>query len=369
MNIGEFFVTLGFNADTLKVKDFAKAIGNLPLDIAAGITALAGIEYQLTKVAAEALNAAVGFQMFTSQTGLSWKELQRWQIVAQQANVSAEAVASSITTLERQMAEIRLGRGNIAPFQMLGIGTNQNAFQVLDQLRERIKGLNPATATNLISQMGINPEMMHVLQMSNEEFARLSHTVAGMSGDQEGSFLRAKQTLVQFGLVAKYLGFDVIDHLIFGMDLLWKNLMKIQGIIPALVVLVAGLAIAFAPVTATIVGLLLALDDLAVYFQGGDSVIGMAIEGLKKFGDTLNNSPWVKALGGLGSIASVAAMLANPVGTVSSVAGGAISKVVNQKVDVHVNSTAPAHDVAKEVKAHIDRAASQASLQTNQQGY
>ncbi len=367
MNIGEFFVTLGFNADTLKVKDFAKTIGNLPLDIAAGITALAGIELELTKVAAEAMNAAVGFQMFSSQTGLSWQELQRWQIVAQQANVSAEAVASSVTALERQMAEIRLGRGNISPFQILGIGVNQNAFAVLDQLRERIKGLSPAMATNLVSQMGINPDMMHVLQMSNEEFARLSKTVAGMSGDQEGSFLRAKQTLVQFGLQAKYLGFDVVDHLVAVIEALWRGLMKIQGIVPALIVLVGGLAIAFAPVTAAVVGLLLILDDLGTYFRGGDSVFGAAINGIKMLGEAIKSN--LGGLSALGQVATVSGLLMNPLGTVGGIVGGGISKVINQKVDVHVNSTAPAHDVAKEVKAHIDRAASQASLQTGQQGY
>lgn len=367
MNVGEFFVTLGFNADTLKVKDFAKTVANLPLDLASAITALAGIEYELTKVAQEAMNAAVGFQLFSNQTGLSWQELQKWQIVAQQANVSAEAVASSVTGIARGLAEIRLGRGNIAPYQILGIGTNQNAFQVLEQLRQRIKGLEPALATNLIAQMGLDPSLINVLRLSNDEFARLSHTVAGMSGDQEGSFLRAKQSLVQFGLQAKYLGFDVVSHLVFIIQMLWKGLMNIQGIIPALIVLVGGLAIAFAPVTAAVIGLLLVLDDLAVYFQGGNSVTGAAIEGIKKLGDAIKSN--LSGLTALGKIATLGSLLVNPVGTAGGIVGSGIAKVINQNVTVQVHSTAPAHDVAKEVKAHIDRAASQASLQTNQQGY
>ncbi len=367
MNLGEFFVTLGFNADTLKVKDFAKAVGGLPLDIAAGIAALAGIDYELLKVTQDAMAAAVSFQLFGNQTGLSWQELQKWQIVAQQANVSADAVSSSVTAISRGLAEIRLGRGNIAPYQILGIGTNQNAFQILDQLRQRLKGLEPSMATNLIAQMGLDPSMINVLKLSNEEFGRLSKTVAGMSGDQEGSFLRAKQHLVQFGLVAKYLGYDVVDHLLFGLELLWKTMMKIQGIVPALIVLVAGLGIAFAPVTAAVVGLLLVLDDLAVYFQGGNSVLGAAIEGMKKLGEAIKND--LGGLSALGKIATLGSMLVNPIGTAGGIVGSAAALIVNQNVNVHVQSTAPAHDVAKEVKAHIDRAASQASLQTNQQGY
>ncbi len=367
MTIAEFFVTLGFNADTVKVKDFAQTVANLPVDIAAGIVALAGIDYELLKVTQDAMNAAVSFDLFTNQTGLSWKELQTWQIVAQQANVSAESVTSSVTAIARGLADIRLGRGNIAPYQILGIGTSQNAFQVLAQLRERIKGLEPALATNLIAQMGINPEMINVLRLSNDEFAKLSKTVAGMSGEQEGSFLRAKEHLVQFGLAAKYLGFDVVDHLLFGLNLLWHTMMKIQGIMPALIVLVGGLAIAFAPVTAAVVALLLVLDDLAVYFQGGNSVTGAAIAGIKKLGEAIKND--LGGLSALGKIATLGSLLVNPVGTVGGAVGSAISHVVNQNVSVAVHSTAPAHDVAKEVKAHIDRAASQASLQQNQQGY
>ncbi len=316
-SLGEFFFQFGFNVDSLKIRDFTKALGDLPVDAGAAIAALAGVEYELVKIAQQAFETAVSFQMFSAETGLSWQELQKWQIVAEQANVSAGAVASSLSALERQMAEIRLGRGNIAPFQLLGISPNQDAFSVLRQLRERIKGLQPAMATNLIAQMGIDPSLIHVLQLSNNEFDRLSKTVRGMSGDQEGSFLRAKQTLVQFGLYAKYLGFDILGTLINNLQALVTMIRGIQVWTPGLIVAFGAIAAAIFPITAAVVGLLLVLDDLSVYFQGGQSVTGTAI----------------------------------------------------QNVNVNVNSTAPAHDVAKEVKAHIDRAASQASLQTNQQGY
>lgn len=368
MNVGEFFVSLGFNADTVKVKDFAQAVSSLPIDIAASIVALAGIDYELLKVTEQAMDASVAFDHFANQTGLSWQELQRWQIVAAQANVSADAVASSVTAISRQLAEIRLGRGNIAPFQILGIGTNQNAFQVLDQLRQRIKGLEPSMATNLLSQMGIDPAMINVLRLSNAEFAKLSHTVAGMSGNQEGSFLRAKESLVQFGLVAKYLGFDVAANLVWAFENLYKVLSKFKIVMAGVAVVLAGLAAYFFPITAAILALILVLDDLSTYFQGGDSLFGLAIKGIKELVQELD--PFAGKLGALGKIAGFGASLAalGPVG-IGQQAVGAISRVVNQSVNVQVHSTAPAHDVAKEVKAHIDRAASQASLQTNQQGY
>lgn len=367
MNIGEFVVKLGFSADTTKLKDFVKGIGDLPLEAAGALIALAGIEVEMSKIAVDAMNAAVGFQMFTNQTGLSWQQLQKWQIVAEQAHVSGDAVASSVEALERNLAAIRLGQGNIAPFQLLGIDAHQNAFGVLEQLRNRIKGLNRATATNLITQMGLSPQMMNVLTLSDKEFEHFGKTVQGMSAAQEQSFLRAKESLIQFGLVAKYVGFDIVGHLIDGFALLVDHIKQLRLWMPGLVITASAMAIAFAPMTAGIVALVLALDDLAVYFEGGDSVIGLAIEGIKKLGVAIKDN--LGGLTALGKIATVGSLLANPLGTVGNVVGGAISKVINQSNTINVHSTGSPHEVGKAVKQELDKRTSQASLQTDNQGY
>ncbi len=367
MTIGEFFITLGFNAQTVKVKDFVKTLEEIPINAALSIAALAGIDYELIKIADNALKSAESFAMFRAQTGLSTQELQQWQIIAQQAHVSADAVASSVSTLEKNLAEIRLGRGNIAPFQLLGISPNQDAFSVLKQLRERIHGLPPAMATNLVSQMGIDPSMVRVLRLSNDEFARMGQTIRGLTSGQEGSLEKASDSLAKFATISKYLGFELIARIIQDLTTFWDILKKIQIWIPGLVVAIGALTIAFAPLIATVVGLLLLFDDLATYFQGGDSVIGVAIEGIKKLGEELKNN--LSGLNAIGKVATLASLIISPGTTIAGAVGSAAAHVVNQNVTVNVHSTAPAHDVAKEVKGHIDRAASQASLQTNQQGY
>ncbi len=367
MTIEEFFVTIGFKADTLKVKEFVGALANLPLEAAAGIAALAGLEFELVKIANEAMNAAVGFQMFGSQTGLSWKELEKWQIVAQQANVSAEAVASSVTALQRQMAEIKLGRGNIAPFQILGIDPRQDAFSVLRQLRERLKGVEPAMATNLIQQMGIDPSMIQLLRLTNNEFDKLAGTVRGMSSDQEGSFLAAKKAVVQFGLAAKYLGYDVVAKLIQDFQTFLDLIRKVQIWMPGLAIAAGALAVAFAPITTAIVALLLVLDDLATYFRGGKSVTGEAIEGLGRLGDELKKH--MAVFDSIQKLGQVGAMLAGTVMGPGGMVAGAATRAITQHITMNIHSTAPAHDVGKAAADHLQRAASQASLQTNQQGY
>lgn len=282
MNIGELFVTLGVKGKGLgTLKDVAKTVANLPVDAAAAIAGMAGISLELGKMAEEALATSVAFQAFSNQTGLSWQQLQRWQIVAEQANVSAQSVATSVSTLERNLAEIRLGRGNIAPFQMLGInaGPGQTAFGVLEELRKRIRGLNPATATNMITQMGLSPEMMNVLRLSDQQFKEFGDHVHGISERQEQDFLKAKLSIVQFGQSFRYVMYGIISDFSEA----FEKAKQFTGLLKDLGLVAVALAAYFFPITASIAALILVLDDLAVYFVGGKSLFGEGIKGLDKF--------------------------------------------------------------------------------------
>ena len=293
MNVGELFVTLGIKGRGLgTLKDISKRIADLPVDAAAAIAGMAGISFELGKMTEEALHTAVSFQAFTNQTGLSWQQLQRWQIVAEQANVSAETMATSISTLERNLAEIRLGRGNIAPFQMLGISANQNAFAVIEQLRTRIKGLNPATATNLISQMGLSPDMINVLRLSDRQFGEFANHVHGINERQQQDFLKAKMAIVQFGQSFRYTMFGIVSDFVQ----VYEKSLQFKNVLIGLGVVATAVAAYFFPITASIAALILVLDDLAVYFVGGKSLTGEGIKGIKKFftdlASVFQNTSW-----------------------------------------------------------------------------
>lgn len=377
MKIGEFFVQLAVKADLSTVKEFAKSIGDIPIQAAGAILSISAIQYKLVQLTQQAIDTAVGLQTFTAETGLSAQELQKWQIAAEQANISAESVMSSVTALSRQMAEIRLGRGNISPFQMLGIGVNQDAFGVLMQLRERIKGMNPAMAVNLMSQMGISPEMIKLLQSSNKEFEKMTHLVSGMSRASETAFLRAKRALVEFGLEVRYTAFEHIGVFFQALQKLWDMLSKYPHLLQAVGVAIAGIAIYFAAPLAAVTALILALDDLATYFTGGDSLTGRGIDGLKKLAQEFKNifSPssmtgltqqaWQKTLAG-----AIMAPLAPFAAAAGPVVGGAAAMGKGGNViNIVVNATANAEAVASEVIQKIKQAFGHAEIQTNNQGH
>ena len=191
MKVGEFFYELGIDAKPGKesVDSFIKSI--LELKTATMLTGLGlgTLEEFFRSSITSSSQAAVNFQKFTNQTNLSWQELQRWQIVARQANVSAETIASGVFNLQMNLAALARGEGPIGAFQKLGIGPEGNPFQIIERLRAESKRIAPAQMTDLVQQIGLSPEWMNVIRLPDEQFAEFKKAAFGMSAEGEKSIL------------------------------------------------------------------------------------------------------------------------------------------------------------------------------------
>ena len=397
MNVGEFFVTLGVDADTLKVKDFARGIGEIPLKAAAAIAALAGVTLGIKEIAQEAMGAAVAFQSFEAQTGLSSQELQHWQNIGLQANVTAETMSGSISSLNRQLADIRLGKGNIAPFQILGVNPTGNAFQVLDRIRDRIKGMDRGTATNLISQMGLSPEMMSVLTLSDQKFKEFSKTVVEMSPKQQETFLKLRLELTRLKIELQAIFYRVLssilpillpfihtvlpalasflEHVVSALQGVVGMMMEFPKSVTVAIAAIGLLTGALTPMMLMLTSLLLILEDLYVWKTGGKSLFGDVFGAYKKptkadqdkekkLTDEQFNSPMgrgLRALLGLGPNGeSPDEMRAkkthfDPGTFVSHTENRPVHTETHNHVHVNteVHGTAPAKEMADHVNKHV----------------
>lgn len=206
MKAGELFIELGVDADTPEAKEFQSALNSISMESLALVAGLTAVSFKLKEMLEESMNAAVGFKLFRNQSGLSTEELQKWQIVAERANVSTEAVTSSILALQRNIAEIRLGRGNLMPFQLLGIDITDNPFLILTQIQEKLRGLDRAQAMNIMEMFGISPEMINIMTLTNAQFKELAKTQGLLFDEerQENAF-RLKRGIVDLRLEYKAL--------------------------------------------------------------------------------------------------------------------------------------------------------------------
>lgn len=213
MKVGEFFVDMGINATAgaTTLKDFIGSMGRMRLSTLSTIGALGTVGSYIMGIVDQSSNAAVSFQKFSNQTGLSSQELQRWQIVAKQANVSAGDIAGSIQNLQSKLATIRLTGQGVKPFQILGISPLGNAFDILTKLRQKMGQVSPDVFTNLIQEMGLSPDMVNVLKLSDQEFANFVSTAHGMSPQIETNVLKMTEAFNKLWLKIKDVNYEIAN--------------------------------------------------------------------------------------------------------------------------------------------------------------
>lgn len=307
MKVGELFVALGIDAETEKAKGFESVLVSTTLKAAGLVTALIGVSLELRRMINESLEFSVEMQRFEKQTGLSAEKLQYWQIIAERANVSADDVSASVSALGRNIANINMGRGDVSPFQMMGINPRgKDPFTVLSEVQEAIKGMNRPTAVNLMEQMGITPDMIMLLSMTTKEMKALAGPDLILSDRNKDKLLKVRLEFTKLRQELTYIGRTIVSdispilrlfanfigNLAMMVTALVQGLLHLKGVIPILTALFIQFMSVIAPITTAIMGLLLILEDLYVFSKGGKSVFGELADWMNSSGKpTAKNDP------------------------------------------------------------------------------
>lgn len=331
MTIVDLFARIGLKTDEAKAKSFTKSM-NVAKTTLIGVTAVAaGVSIAIQKVTSDALNAAVAFNQLQVETGINTTEFQKWQSVVEQTGQPIESVTAAVKALADARQKIKLGQGNISGYQLLGIDPNQDPLKILEDLREKTKGLDQAMKKNVLSQLGVGAGLLQTLELTNEQFDQMASNAFIISpsaiktmnqtkasidlASRAINYMKAQITVglspqillltkrvtafiqknedgiiegfkVGFKWVSKFTG--AIINTISGIDTLitqtvgWK--VGIMGVLGAVALLNASLLMS--PIGLMTAGLLLliaVMDDLHVYSQGGDSLFGNFMESSKEF--------------------------------------------------------------------------------------
>lgn len=184
--IGDFFVQIGVTADTFTVRDFTKAVGDIPFSVASAITSLGGLSLGFIELTKNTLDISNNLSMFRAQTGLSVDELGRWQAVATQVGVSGDIVAQSILGINNALAQLHQGNGAmLLPLGRMGVGYHgQDAFTLLKEIGAASQKMRPEDAASLMGQLGVNPQMMRLFNLSPDQFNKMASVGPVMSDSQ-----------------------------------------------------------------------------------------------------------------------------------------------------------------------------------------
>ena len=331
MKIGDLFVALGVKVDQEKLNRFNRSLNNIRRDILLVGTAFVGAGVAIDRFVNGTVQGVVALQNLNNQTGLAIDELQKLQQAGQLADLTLtpEAISQSVANLQRNLANISLGQGNIRPFQLLGIDPRTtDAFKVIDQLRDSIKGLDPAIATNLIQELGLSPQFINILKLSRREFEQLSQNTF-LGSRQRDLVLQAGTAFTRLRLNMKALKdqavaklaplliditerffkwtkdngkkvSDAISSIVRAMTLFVTAIARVTNLIGEFIEKLFGvengikiIAIALAALGIILIpfkrifaiggAILLLLDDIAAWAKGGKSLFGELFDSIASF--------------------------------------------------------------------------------------
>lgn len=288
----ELYVLLGIKGGKESISTMK---GLLDVTVATKNAFLQNLEV-LYKWSEAARDAAMYLDIYQTNTGLSGEQLQEMSYKAAQAGVSIKELGGQIQKIQQMTKDIQLGQGNAKPFQLMEIDANQSPLAILDQLSEKLRSLHqydPARAKQMASMFGLSDTMFYsMLNESNEEMNKQfllteleQKELVKLNKEWNKVWFYIKQIGLKLQGMGAVLQTSLVKILLNAVQGLGELLTRFTDLIneselfrAVLIGIGAVLAAVFAPWLLVLSGIVLALEDIFVYFQGGDSITGMIIE-------------------------------------------------------------------------------------------
>lgn len=349
-SLGQLFVELGVFGDVEDLKkaekrindfiktndkakksqdDFSKTIKTGMKTIAGVVTAITGAVYALNRLTNSLMQSNNAMLDLTRQSDISLDTFQKWDGVGKMFGINN--AAQQLENLNERLFELRLTGEGARGFQLAGIMPT-NAEDVMEQLRNRVRGLDNTSASYILKQMGLDPKMITLLRLSREEYSALAKEISKyqLTEEQRESLMKMNVQLQMANQKMQYFKDSILVAIMpkivrftkfitgaaegIGRYVKWitkaetpiakmtKGFLKLQSAI--LLVGAALLAITAHPIiaglTALIGAIMLIAEDINGFYTGKKSLLGAilyAMEEFRKTGIFSDNIPvWIQML-------------------------------------------------------------------------
>ena len=255
--------------------------------LAAGfVIATLAIDKMVMKLA-QANQAYINFQR---QTGMSMAVAQGMSAAMAGVDVTMtpEEVMQNMQNLQSNLIGVQFGMGNIAPYQMAGINPMGANF---DTIRKQLKGFAPAYRTFLLQQMGLDPRLGALINMSDKEYASMKAEQSMLYLDPQvrkdiqivgvevnKMFLAMKKMKDLIVVILGHLARPITAFLKMALNtvnIILEGLAKMPAIMKSIEAIGLALSAIFLKWWALLIPI---FEDLAVWASGGKSLFGAIFE-------------------------------------------------------------------------------------------
>ena len=146
MNVGELFVSLGFDVDDAKLKDFNDKIVAGRNEMLKMTAVAAGAVYALSEFLERSVQNGLALRNMTNELGVNAEAVSKWQALVQVTNpaLGAQEALESYKKLVEYLRNASLGQGAGA-LNMLGVnyraGDEKDPERVIQEIRDAIPGV------------------------------------------------------------------------------------------------------------------------------------------------------------------------------------------------------------------------------------
>ena len=296
MKIAELFAVISLKGGKETV---ATMKGLLDTTIATKV-ALLGAVTALYKMSDVARQAAMDLDIYQNNTGLSGEQLQELSYKAAQAGVSMKELGGTIQRLQQMSTDVLMGKGMPEPFMWLQLDPKQSPIAQLDKIGVKLRELSqtePALAKNIANQLGLSDNVYYsLLNNANDEMNKQflltmkeQKALVALNKEWNKVWFYIKQITIKLQGIGAALQTRFVKILLNAIQGLGEILTRVYDFIDAnedlknVLMVVGGVLITyFAPWLTLLAGIALVLEDIFVYFQGGDSVTGQIVEWCKQ---------------------------------------------------------------------------------------
>ena len=150
----------------------AMGLSSAVLGIAASaVTAAIAIDRMVTKLA----QANQLYSNFQRQTGMPMGSAigMAGAMANLDVTMTPQEIMQNMQNLQSNLIGVQFGMGNIAPYQMAGINPfGINSANMMDVIRKQLKGFAPAYRTFLLQQIGLDPRLGALIDLSDTEYLK-----------------------------------------------------------------------------------------------------------------------------------------------------------------------------------------------------
>lgn len=279
--VSKLFAELGFKVDDKNLLKFK-------LKLVATSTAL-------IKFTNDVIKSVVSLDNFNKRTGINENFVQDWVRMGEIANVSENEILSALEHISQAKQDILRGDGNIQPWALLGVDPTKNPEEVFQNIIKNISQVqDAATRSKLLSDVGLSEQLQNLINVDTKGSYGASLNFGLTKEDrnvilelnkqinifkQNLSILKDKLVVI---LSPVRIFFEVCNKLSFIFLELVNRTVGLDKVITILKIAGIALIAAWKPILLLFTGIALIIEDLYVYFKGGDSLIGSFIDKIKK---------------------------------------------------------------------------------------